>query len=126
VTGRCIVPPDGCVTLVDPVCGCNGQTYLNDCERARARAQLDHTGVCGGAGGGGGAAGTVDAACADCDPATTYCGVTVLGSRFSHLCLPFPAGCGASPSCACLPVAACSGDCQTGPGGILILACAGV
>ena len=137
VTGRCIVPPGGCVASVDPVCGCNGQTYLNDCERARARAQLDHAGACsggGGAGGGGGTAGGggtggaggATAACADCDPASAYCRVTVIGSGSSHLCLPFPAGCGAAPSCACLPVAACSGDCRTGSGGILILSCAGV
>lgn len=44
--GHCIVLPASCLALVAPVCGCNGQTYNNDCERQRARAQLAHTGAC--------------------------------------------------------------------------------
>lgn len=44
--GHCIVLPASCPALVVPVCGCNGQTYANDCERQRARAQLAHTGAC--------------------------------------------------------------------------------
>ena len=66
--------------------------------------------------------------CATCDPATTYCRTMVggiPGSTGSYSCLAFPAGCGATPSCACLPTASCSGICETGSGGILILSCAG-
>ncbi|CKZ53393.1 Kazal-type serine protease inhibitor domain [Mycobacterium tuberculosis] len=29
-----------------PVCGCNGKTYANDCERQRVKVQLDHVGAC--------------------------------------------------------------------------------
>jgi hypothetical protein len=45
--GACLVPPEACPLVVDPACGCDGVTYSNDCERQRARAQLDHRGACG-------------------------------------------------------------------------------
>jgi len=32
--------------IYQPVCGCNGKTYGNDCERKRDKAQLDHPGEC--------------------------------------------------------------------------------
>jgi hypothetical protein len=46
VAGHCIVLPAGCTAVLGPVCGCNGQTYNNDCERQRARIQLSHAGTC--------------------------------------------------------------------------------
>jgi hypothetical protein len=44
--GKCEVIPKLCPKIFLPVCGCNGKTYPNDCERQRARAQLDHEGAC--------------------------------------------------------------------------------
>jgi hypothetical protein len=44
--GQCKPVGDACITLWDPVCGCDGKTYGNDCERLRAGAQLDHRGEC--------------------------------------------------------------------------------
>ena len=35
--GTCITPPSACDAIVDPVCGCDGVTYGNECE---AQAQL--------------------------------------------------------------------------------------
>ena len=44
--GQCQIKPVLCLTIFDPVCGCDGQTYGNDCEREKAGVSLDHTGTC--------------------------------------------------------------------------------
>jgi hypothetical protein len=67
VTGVCIpTPGGGCTADFNPVCGCNGMTYSNDCARVNARVQLDHTGVCNDSPGSGGAGGN-SAVCAQVD-----------------------------------------------------------
>ena len=35
-----------CTAIYLPVCGCDGKTYGNDCERKRDKVQLDHIGEC--------------------------------------------------------------------------------
>jgi Kazal-type serine protease inhibitor domain len=44
--GKCDKAPTFCMRVSRPVCGCNGKTYANDCERQRVRVQLDHVGAC--------------------------------------------------------------------------------
>jgi hypothetical protein len=44
--GKCDKAPTFCMRVSRPVCGCNGKTYANDCERQRVKVQLDHTGAC--------------------------------------------------------------------------------
>jgi len=46
VGGICIETPSACTRIYQPVCGCDGVTYGNDCDRRRARVQLDHGGEC--------------------------------------------------------------------------------
>jgi hypothetical protein len=47
--GVCVPKPGGCVQVYDPVCGCDGTTYGNDCERRAKGAQKAHDGPCGAA-----------------------------------------------------------------------------
>jgi hypothetical protein len=44
--GRCIDVPATCLGILDPVCACDGNTYVNDCFRQQAKVQKAHDGTC--------------------------------------------------------------------------------
>jgi len=44
--GACEVRPEACPRVWAPVCGCDGATYGNDCERRQAGVPLAHLGAC--------------------------------------------------------------------------------
>lgn len=46
ISGKCVRAPEICYLVLLPVCGCDGKTYNNDCERRRAKAQKARDGAC--------------------------------------------------------------------------------
>ena len=44
--GACVRVKQLCLQLTRPVCGCNGNTYANDCQRIRSRVAKSHDGKC--------------------------------------------------------------------------------
>lgn len=44
--GTCIYQPQMCTRDYRPVCGCDGRTYGNDCERQSGGVQKDYDGEC--------------------------------------------------------------------------------
>jgi hypothetical protein len=46
--GTCQAVPQGCPKILQPVCGCDGNTYANDCIRQMAQVALSHEGACKG------------------------------------------------------------------------------
>ncbi len=45
-TGECVNVPELCPTLWDPVCGCDGRDYPNDCARRVSKVSKEYAGVC--------------------------------------------------------------------------------
>jgi len=110
--GSCVVVPENCDANFDPVCGCDGKTYGNDCERQAAMAHKSHDGAC------------------DDEPTPDFCGGfagfpcpegmicdqepgTCLGADIGGQCVEMPVVCTDewAPVCGCDQVTY-SNDCQ--------------
>jgi hypothetical protein len=108
-TGTCQARPGGCGQVVDPVCGCNGQVYDNECLANAAGVDVAVFNSCTPP------AGTFSCGYHFCQLSTSYCENVVggvAGNPGQHTCTPYPAGCGSTPSCACLSGQMCGGMCS--------------
>ncbi len=95
-SGVCVPRPAECVAVEDPVCGCDGVTYSNDCERLRSGAALAYTGACGS---GTLCGGTAGFRC----PAGETCDVRDCRPHASGTCVPVSDSCETlyAPVCGC-------------------------
>ena len=46
IAGICVADAEMCTLVYLPVCGCDGRSYGNDCERRRVKVAKDHDGEC--------------------------------------------------------------------------------
>jgi hypothetical protein len=97
--GECLSRPGACPEIFDPVCGCDGKTYGNDCERQVAGVQKDHDGECGAQATCGGFAGKPCGQGEFCDLPPASCSAADLEGE----CVPVPEGCpkNLDPVCGC-------------------------
>ncbi len=129
--GACVPTPETCGGVHAPVCGCDGVTYGNECQRLQAGAGLDHEGLCeadegcGGACGeaqacdtrgcGDGARGACVSAATPCAPVSEpVCGCD--GTLYVNDCERLAAGVAQDDELGCLDDATCvaDGDCPEG------------
>ncbi|MFT3837466.1 MAG: Kazal-type serine protease inhibitor domain-containing protein [Myxococcaceae bacterium] len=119
-SGTCQPRPSGCPSTYQPVCGCDGQVYPNECVANQAGVDVSVSNNCTPPNG------YFSCGWAFCAEASSYCTKTLggaAGNPGSYSCDPFPSTCGTSPSCQCLSGQTCGGMCTGDVNNGLTLTC---
>lgn len=119
--GTCRELPTACTEEVDPVCGCDGEVYTNECEANAAGIDIAANGSCEPP------AGTFACGPRFCESGLTYCQRTlsdVVGTPDSYSC-EVSTACDDAPSCACLADEPCGDMCTTDENGNATVTCPG-
>jgi hypothetical protein len=118
--GMCQPRPQGCLTVSDPVCGCDGQIHSNPCVAASSGADIDEQGIrCTPP------AGTFRCGPRFCTQGTQFCERMLggpAGVPGTYGCKTLPPACGSPATCACLSATTC-GNCTTSANGDLTTSC---
>jgi hypothetical protein len=113
----------GCDAVYQPVCGCDGNVYGNECEAHSAGVDVSQLNECTPP------KGAFPCGQTFCDLATDYCqvaGSDIGGEPNGYGCVPLPAACGDTPACDCLAAEPCFDfGCGTSPEGGLSITCPG-
>jgi len=125
--GQCVPGPADCIyEALQIVCGCNGKLYRSPCQANLERIEVSTSGGCETP------PGKFRCGTVFCTPGTQYCQVhytndvrdAITGGPYiyGYSCGDLPAGCGATPTCACVTSTEC-GDCTVSADGDLTTMC---
>jgi hypothetical protein len=120
--GSCEPRPNGCGTVYDPVCTCDGSIAGNACDGAANGSDVSNAGGC--------EVPFDTFACGPklCASQTEYCRLAVSdvgGEPSVYSCHPLPSGCAGNATCGCLSGEPCGDICEQLPSGELQLICPG-
>ena len=119
--GFCSTRPTSCPTETELVCGCDGRIYSNECVAAALGFDLSIN-VCPRV------EGFYRCGYRYCETGVEYCRFTipsVLSEPVINECVPLPAACGGTASCACLAGERCANACEALPDGGARVNCSG-